>query len=335
MAKWRWPSLCACLSKTRPFELTNYASFLEQFPPEFECEIVDNTSWSCAHGVERWRSNCGCNGGHPVGTRQWRAPLRQALDGLRDALIPLTEVGRRKFSATSGPRAMPTSRSFSTAAKRIVDRFFSPRHHTLDATERVRALELMEMQRHAQLMYTSCGWFFDDIAGIETVQVIAYAARVLQLARRIFGEGLWTRLKPAFTARMAEAQSNVPAAGDGAEIYKKCVATMELSLEQVAAHYAISSVFSSFADEIDLYCYRVRRISYEIFNPAADAWRSGACTLPAPSPAASRPSRLRFSTSATRTLPLRSSLTSTPTRPPLKTSPGRPQATCSAPIFLR
>ncbi len=83
----------------------------------------------------------------------------------------------------------------------------------------MRALELMEMQRHAQLMYTSCGWFFDDISGIETVQVIAYAARVLQLARGLFGrqaEGL----EPAFLARMAEAHSNVPSAGNGADIYK-------------------------------------------------------------------------------------------------------------------
>ena len=119
------------------------------------------------------------------------------------------------------------------------------------------------MQRHAQLMYTSCGWFFDDIAGIETVQIIAYAARVLQLARQLFGD-LADALEPAFLARMAEAKSNEAAAGDGAQIYKTCVATMELSLEQVAAHYAISSIFSSFAEQTDLFCYRVRRISYDI-----------------------------------------------------------------------
>jgi hypothetical protein len=118
----------------------------------------------------------------------------------------------------------------------------------------VRALELMEMQRHAQLMYTSCGWFFDDISGIETVQVIAYAARVLQLAQQLFGEQA-APLEPAFLARLAEARSNDPEAGDGASIYKKCVETMELHLEQVAAHYAISSIFSSFADETELFCY--------------------------------------------------------------------------------
>ncbi len=121
------------------------------------------------------------------------------------------------------------------------------------------------MQRHAQLMYTSCGWFFDDIAGIETVQIIAYAARVLQLATQVFGEQA-AGLEPAFLARLAEAHSNKPGAGDGAQIYKKCVETMELHLEQVAAHYAISSVFSSFAEETNLYCFHVRRISYDIYT---------------------------------------------------------------------
>ncbi len=121
------------------------------------------------------------------------------------------------------------------------------------------------MQRHTQLMYTSCGWFFDDIAGIETVQIIAYAARVLQLAKELFGEQAQA-LEPAFLARLAEAKSNDAAFGDGAQIYKNCVATMELGLEQVAAHYAISSVFSSFAEETDLFCYRVRRISHEIYT---------------------------------------------------------------------
>ncbi len=252
------------LEQDKTVRLTNYASFLEQFPPEFECEIVENTSWSCPHGIERWRSNCGCNGGKPGWNQAWRAPLRQALDELRDALVPLTELGAGKLFSDVWAARDAYIQVVLDRGTESVNRFFDAHQaHPLNDAERVRALELMEMQRHAQLMYTSCGWFFDDIAGIETVQVIAYAARVLQLAQQVFGEQA-APLEPAFLARLAEAHSNSPGAGDGAGIYKKCVDTMELHLEQVAAHYAISSVFSTFADETDLFCYHVRRISYEI-----------------------------------------------------------------------
>ncbi|MGO8756874.1 MAG: DUF3536 domain-containing protein [Terracidiphilus sp.] len=252
------------LERDRTVKLMNYASFLEQFPPEFECEIVDNTSWSCAHGIERWRSDCGCNGGHPGWNQAWRAPLRKALDELRDALVPLTEKESGKLFTDVWAARDAYIQVVLDRSPESVDRFFAAHQaRPLDDASRVRALELMEMQRHAQLMYTSCGWFFDDIAGIETVQVIAYAARVLQLAAHVFGKRA-AGLEPAFLARLAEAHSNDPDAGDGARIYKKCVETKELHLEQVAAHYAISSVFSSFADETDLFCYHIRRISYEI-----------------------------------------------------------------------
>jgi alpha-amylase/alpha-mannosidase (GH57 family) len=247
-------------------KLTNYGSFLEQFHPEYEAEIVENTSWSCAHGIERWRSDCGCNGGKPGWNQAWRAPLRQALDELRDALISLTEQeGSKLFNDVWGARDGYIEAILDRSSQ-SVERFFRAHQlRVLTVPERIRALELMEMQRHAQLMYTSCGWFFDDISGIETVQVIAYAARVLQLAREISGEAA-ASLEPAFLARLAEARSNLTAAGDGARLYRVQVATKQLSLEQVAAHYAISSMFSSFAEETDLFCFRVWRNSYDVYT---------------------------------------------------------------------
>ncbi len=250
------------LEEDKTVKLTNYGSFLAQFPPEYECEIVEDTSWSCVHGVERWRSNCGCNGGKPGFNQEWRVRLRQALDELRDALAPLTEQeGAKLFRDVWAARDGYISVVLDRSPDSIADFFSTHANHALSEEEQVHALELMEMQRHAQLMYTSCGWFFDDISGIETVQIIAYAARVLQLAQRLFGDD---SLEPAFLARLTEARSNVDAAGDGAQIYKACVATMELHLEQVAAHYAISSVFSSFGEETDLFCFHVRRLSYDI-----------------------------------------------------------------------
>jgi len=251
------------LERDKTVKLTNYGRHLEQFPPELECEIVEDTSWSCAHGVERWRSNCGCNGGKPY-NQLWRAPLRLALDELRDSVAVLTEQeGAKLFKDVWAARDGFIEVLQDRSAEEIARFFATHGTHEFSEAERVRALELMEMQRHTQLMYTSCGWFFDDISGIETVQIIAYAARVLQLAREIFGEQA-AGIEPAFIATMAEAKSNVPSSGTGADIYKASVAAMELNLEQVAAHYAISSVFSSFAEETDLFCYRVRRISYNI-----------------------------------------------------------------------
>jgi alpha-amylase/alpha-mannosidase (GH57 family) len=251
------------LENDKTIKLTNYGKFLEQFPPGYECEIVDDSSWSCVHGVERWRSNCGCNGGKPF-NQLWRAPLRQALDELRDAVAPLTEQhGGRLFKDVWAARDAYIEVVLNRSDEQT-NRFFATQANgELTDAERVRALELMEMQRHTQLMYTSCGWFFDDIGGIETVQIIAYAARVLQLAREVFGAAA-AGLEEAFLARLAEAKSNEARFGDGALIYKSSVATMELGLEQVAAHYAISSIFSSFGEETDLFCYKVRRMSYEV-----------------------------------------------------------------------
>ena len=254
------------LEQDKTVKLTNYASYLEQSQPEYECEIVDDTSWSCVHGVERWRSNCGCNSGTPGFNQSWRTPLRQGLDALRDALVPLTEQeGHKLFNDVWLARDGYIDVILNRDAESLDQFFKAHQSRALNHEERVRAMQLMEMQRHAQLMYTSCGWFFDDISNIETVQIIAYAARALQLAKALFGEEAST-LEPAFVAYLAEAHSNVPSAGDGARIYKEKIGPMELGLEEVAAHYAISSVFSSYADETELFCYRVRRISNDIYT---------------------------------------------------------------------
>jgi alpha-amylase/alpha-mannosidase (GH57 family) len=254
------------LETDKVVKLTNYGSFLAQFPPEFECQIVEDTSWSCVHGVERWRSDCGCNGGRAGWNQAWRAPLRDALDVLRDALVPLTEQEGAKLFKDVWMARDAYIEVVLDQSQETADHFLrEQQHHRLNDMERVRALELMEMQRHAQLMYTSCGWFFDDISGIETVQIIAYAARVLQLAQMLFGAQA-AGFEAAFLDGLALARSNNVKAGDGARIYKEKVIPLQLGLEQVAAHYAISSIFSSFSEETRLFCYDVQRLSYDIFT---------------------------------------------------------------------
>src|SRR5215475_8689743 len=142
------------------------------------------------HGVGRWRSNCGCNmGSRPDWTQEWRKPLREALDWLRDALIPLTEKTAAPlfddvWAARNAYINVVLDRSSATTTHFLA----THANHELSSEERITALKLMEMQRHALLMYTSCGWFFDEISGIETVQIIAYAGRVLHLAAEVFHE---------------------------------------------------------------------------------------------------------------------------------------------------
>jgi alpha-amylase/alpha-mannosidase (GH57 family) len=235
--------------------LTNYGEYLEKHPPMFEAEIWERSSWSCSHGVERWNSDCGCNsGGYPGWNQNWRFPLRQALDWLRDTVAPkYEEKARTLFRDPWEARnayidvildRQPTNR----------DRFFRDHatHHLTD-NERILACKLLEMQRHAMLMYTSCGWFFDEVSGIETTQIIQYAARTAQLYEDIFSEPL----EPAFLERLAFAESNIPEHKDGRVVYEKFVKPAMIDRQKVAAHYALRSLFDAFPDGERVYCYRV------------------------------------------------------------------------------
>ncbi|HEX3581722.1 MAG TPA: DUF3536 domain-containing protein, partial [Thermoanaerobaculia bacterium] len=121
---------------------------------------------------------------------------------------------------------------------------------------------LLEMQRNAMLMYTSCGWFFNDVSGIETVQVLHYAARVIQLAQKIGGRNL----EPDFMERLAPAMSNLPDRGSARDIYERDVLPTRLDLARVASHYAVASLFDHFDDDADVYCYRVQRHDFDVFR---------------------------------------------------------------------
>ena len=237
--------------------LTNYSEYLEKQPPTHSVEIFENTSWSCAHGVERWRSDCGCHTGGQVGWNQsWRAPLRDALDWLRDRLNPLyeekaQELLRDPWAARDDYISVVLDRSRDN-----IDRFLG-RHavRSLDDEQKTKALKFLELQRHAMLMYTSCGWFFSELSGIETVQVIQYAARAVQLAEDLFGDGI----EEAFLERLEKAKSNIPHEKDGGRIYEKSIKTQMVDWEKVGAHYAVSSLFESYPEKSRVYCYDVER----------------------------------------------------------------------------
>lgn len=240
-------------------KITNYGEYLERNPPEWEVQIHPDTSWSCIHGIERWRSNCGCNAGRLGWSQEWRRPLREALDWLRDWLIPRFE----NFGCTllKDPW-LARDHYINVVLDRSPDvrELYGHEHFVrdLNAAEQVLVWKLMELQRHAMLMYTSCGWFFDELSGIETVQVIGYAGRVVQLAEELFNEPL----EAQFLQRLACAKSNIAEYGDGAQIYKTYVKPSMVDLEKVGAHYSISSLFAPYGERADIFSYLVKRLDY-------------------------------------------------------------------------
>jgi alpha-amylase/alpha-mannosidase (GH57 family) len=235
--------------------LTNYGEFLERYPAENQVEVLQKTSWSCYHGVERWMDDCGCNSGRADWRQQWRKPLREALDWLRDELAP-------RFEQLAGALLHDAWAARDAYIEIVLDRSlaninrFLERHarSPVDPHQRVTVLKLLEIQRHLMLMYTSCAWFFDEISGIETVQVMQYAARALQLAEELFPG---VPLEEKFLEMLAEAPSNLAHLGNAAEIYKRWIKPLVVDLRQVAAHYALSCMFLPSEGKTNIFCYEV------------------------------------------------------------------------------
>ena len=216
----------------RGFRLTNYGEYLEEHPPSMEVEISsgvegEGSSWSCVHGVSRWIRDCGCHtGGEPGWNQAWRQPLRKALDFLRDE-------ASKHFEETRGHLFIDPWSARDASISLVLDqqksreeflRAFAPRELSRDEVS--RALLFLELQRNTLLMYTSCGWFFSDLGGIEPIQILKYAARAIDLMNQL---GLPSP-RERFLEILSEARSNRPELGNGAEIYRRLVEPVLFSL---------------------------------------------------------------------------------------------------------
>ncbi len=235
----------------RGYTVTNYGAFLEKYPPAWEVELKtgpdgEGTAWSCAHGVGRWVRDCGCQTGGREGWNQsWRGPLRRALDFIRDTV-------HASFEQKRGVLFLDPWAARDEYITLILDpardkREFLDRHagRVLTPAERVRALLFLEVQRQAQLMYTSCGWFFADVSGIETVQILKYAGRMFDLMGRL---GLDVP-QDRFLALLSEAKSNLPEAGTAADLYHRYVEPCAVNPQGVAAHLALTSAADGLSAE--------------------------------------------------------------------------------------
>ena len=209
----------------------------------------ENSSWSCVHGIERWRNNCGCNSGKPDYTQTWRKPLRDTLDWLRDTLAAIFEEEGSKLFRDPWEARNEYIKVISKRTDETVKRFL--KNQAVADVDINKGLRLMELQRHAMLMYTSCGWFFDEISGIETVQVIQYACRAIQLSKQLTDQDL----EGEFLARIEQAPSNVIAYENGANVYRKMVLPSKTNLTRVGMHYAVSSIFEEEPENLPLFNY--------------------------------------------------------------------------------
>ncbi len=239
-----------CLENNAEAQLTIYGEYLSFYPPESEVKIIENSSWSCAHGIERWRSDCSCGDGSSCYHHKWRKPLRDAMNYLRDELVELynkSEVFNDAWEARNDYINVILER-----ADENVDAFLK-RHLSVELTHEngIKALRLLEMQRNALLMFTSCGWFFDEISRIEPVQIMRYAARAMDLAKLVYG----VDLEPEFLKILAEAPSNVPELHDGAKIYELRARQGRVDRKQMAAYYGITSLFDDFRREFSEGCW--------------------------------------------------------------------------------
>jgi len=243
------------------FKITNYAEYLSEYRSDYEVDIKQASSWSCFHGVGRWQEDCGCStGGHPGWNQKWRRPLRDALDYLRDELVIVFEKeGSKYFDDVWAVRNNYINLILDRSRVNL-ERFQNENFKKdLSDEDKVRAMELLEIQRQTLLMYTSCGWFFSEISGIETVQIMKYAARAMQLASKFTNKNIENK----FLEILDDAKSNIAEFGTGKDIFEKFVRPSVVTLKQIACLWAISSIYQDFEDEENIYCYLVDKKDYQ------------------------------------------------------------------------
>ncbi|MDI6853565.1 MAG: DUF3536 domain-containing protein [Deltaproteobacteria bacterium] len=261
------------------FAVTNYAAFLEAAPPRLMVELAlgdrgEGSSWSCAHGVGRWREDCGCStGGPPEWQQKWRAPLKQSFDFLSKRLAEIfTQAGEKYFRDPWAARNSYIEVILNRQIE-VMEKFFAREGRPgLAREDWVAALRLLEMQRHALLMYTSCGWFFADLAGLETLQVLKYAARALQLGQYFSKEPL----EPAFLEQLEPAVSNNPAEGNGRQIYERHIKPAIVDFAKIVNHWVISLLKNRERQCLArVYHFKVEALEHQVHTQASIDFAAG------------------------------------------------------------
>lgn len=207
------------INKRDNISLINYGEYLEIFPPQDEVVIHENSSWSCYHGVERWRSDCGCStGGHPDWNQKWRGPLRDSLQNNKDKIDEFFfEEGKKIFiDPTNAFLEYGMLLSHLINEDEFLELNFK---NKLDQEQIDTGWALLSMQKWALASFASCGWFFDDLARLEPLNNMTFALRAIEIAERTGLSGL----ENEFVQRISRAASNESHYGDGFAIWNNTI----------------------------------------------------------------------------------------------------------------
>ncbi len=265
------------------FAVSNYAAFLEAAPPRMMVELTlgdrgEGSSWSCPHGVARWKEACGCaTGGPPEWQQKWRAPLKKSFDFLNSRLAGIFEQEGEKYFRDPWAARNAYIDVILKRQQEVIERFFAHEARPgLSREDWVSALRLLEMERHALLMYTSCGWFFADLAGLETLQVLKYAARALQLGQYFSKEAL----EPAFLELLEPAASNNPAEGNGRQVYERRIKPAIVDFGKIVNHWVISWLKNRGRQcPARVYHFKVESLGHEVQTQASIDFAAGRLRL--------------------------------------------------------
>jgi alpha-amylase/alpha-mannosidase (GH57 family) len=214
------------LAHQHDFKVTNFSEYLEHYPPVYEVilkpgEFDEGTSWSCLHGTSRWKSDCGdSTGGKPEWNQKWREPLRNSLNILNAKLDVIFHVfGKKYFKNPDDARNNYIDLMLNKNAASVKKFFAKNSPKPLSDKEISFALNLLEMQKYSMQMFTSCGWFFADISGLESQLVMKYARRAIEFAKEIAD----IDLESEFTSELKKAKSNIREYGNGKDIYSNII----------------------------------------------------------------------------------------------------------------
>ncbi|MEM4297844.1 MAG: DUF3536 domain-containing protein [Nitrososphaerota archaeon] len=248
--------------------ITNYGEFLERFPPKYEVKIIENTSWSCVHGIERWRNGCSCSTGlHPGWSQAWRRALREAHDWLRDRLLDCFELHASQLLKDPWKARDDYISVIHQRSKEAVESFLAQHAKgPLSYEAKSKILKLLEMQRHSFLMQTSCAWFFDDISNIESIYSMMQAARAIQLCK----EATDTMLEDRYVKILQNAKSNIEEEGDGSQVFLKRAKPHSLDIIKVGAHFVVCNLFGH---------HPLARSVYIVFEEESEDLSSGSTRM--------------------------------------------------------